>query len=296
MSGFQGRDILSIRDLSRADIQLVLRTARKMVPIATGEKRSRSLEGKILSTLFYEPSTRTRLSFESAMARLGGRVVGFNSAEGTSVQKGETLADTSFELAVGPQMSHPEEFELEPLYEDPIVLFVVCSSIVFLLLTFVVPKIVKQFETSNAQLPALTQALIGFSNFTRDWGLIILVALAAGGYLFNRALRDPAIRRRFADTQARIANALRERGPEAASLPVQRPLQAKLLVVDDRGNIRHWARSKFVDLLRRGDLVIANDAATLPASLFGQHLPSGRSIEVRLAARRSHPDASAVGG
>src|SRR5207245_2798748 len=95
MSAFQGRDVLSIRDLSRADIQLVLRAARKMVPIAVGEKRSRALEGKILSTIFYEPSTRTRLSFESAMARLGGRVLGFSSAEGTSVQKGETLADTS---------------------------------------------------------------------------------------------------------------------------------------------------------------------------------------------------------
>lgn len=94
MSGFRGKDVLSIRDFSKADIELVLRTARKMVPIALGEKRSRSLEGKILSTLFYEPSTRTRLSFESAMARLGGRVLGFSGAEGTSVQKGETLADT----------------------------------------------------------------------------------------------------------------------------------------------------------------------------------------------------------
>src|SRR3989475_13198221 len=94
MSAFRGRDVLSIRDLSRADIQLVLRTARKMVPIAVGEKRSRSLEGKILSTLFYEPSTRTRLSFESAMARLGGRALVFSSAEGAPVQKGETLADT----------------------------------------------------------------------------------------------------------------------------------------------------------------------------------------------------------
>src|SRR6266704_3364354 len=94
MSSFRGRDVLSIRDFTPADIQLVLRTARKMVPIAVGEKRSRSLEGKILSTLFYEPSTRTRLSFESAMARLGGRALGFSSAEGTSVQKGETLADT----------------------------------------------------------------------------------------------------------------------------------------------------------------------------------------------------------
>src|SRR6059036_4198272 len=94
MSSFRGRDFLSIRDFTPADIQLVLRTARKMVPIATGEKRSRALEGKILSTIFYEPSTRTRLSFESAMARLGGRVLGFSGTEGTSVQKGETLADT----------------------------------------------------------------------------------------------------------------------------------------------------------------------------------------------------------
>ena len=94
MSDFRGRDILSIRDFSRADIQLVLRAAKKMVPVAVGDRRSRSLEGKILATLFYEPSTRTRLSFESAMARLGGRVLGFSGAEGTSVQKGETLADT----------------------------------------------------------------------------------------------------------------------------------------------------------------------------------------------------------
>ncbi len=74
---------------------------------------------------------------------------------------------------------------------------------------------------------------------------------------------------------------------KAASLPIQRPALAKLLVVDDRGNIRHWARSKFVDLLRAGDLIVANDAATLPASHSGQHLPSGRPIEVRLAGRRS---------
>src|SRR5438105_2688210 len=91
MSSFQGRDILSIRDLSRADIELVLKAAKKMVPVAAGSRRSKSLDGKILATLFYEPSTRTRLSFESAMARLGGRVLGFSGTEGTSVQQGETL-------------------------------------------------------------------------------------------------------------------------------------------------------------------------------------------------------------
>src|SRR2546430_13711024 len=94
MSDFQGRDVLSIRDLTKSDIQLVLKTAKKMVPIAVGTRRSRSLDGRILATLFFEPSTRTRLSFESAMARLGGRVLGFSGTEGTSVQKGETLADT----------------------------------------------------------------------------------------------------------------------------------------------------------------------------------------------------------
>src|SRR5437773_11429207 len=95
MSSFRGRDVLSIRDFTPADIQLVLRTARKMVPIAVGEKRSRSLGGKILSTLFYEPSTRTRLSFERAMARLGGRALGLSSAGGTSVAKGGTRAGRS---------------------------------------------------------------------------------------------------------------------------------------------------------------------------------------------------------
>jgi aspartate carbamoyltransferase catalytic subunit len=94
MSSFRGRDILSIRDFSRKDIDAVLKAARRMVPFALGKKVSRSLEGKILATLFFEPSTRTRLSFESAMGRLGGRAVGFTGVEGTSVAKGESLADT----------------------------------------------------------------------------------------------------------------------------------------------------------------------------------------------------------
>ena len=51
-------------------------------------------EGKILATLFYEPSTRTRLSFESAMMRLGGKVLGFASAQNSSASKGESVADT----------------------------------------------------------------------------------------------------------------------------------------------------------------------------------------------------------
>ena len=73
----------------------------------------------------------------------------------------------------------------------------------------------------------------------------------------------------------------------AASLPIHRHAETQLLVVDRTGTIRHGKRSEFVALLRPGDLVVANDAATLPASLSGQHLFSGRSIEVRLAGHRS---------
>jgi len=88
----------------------------------------------------------------------------------------------------------------------------------------------------------------------------------------------------------------------AAHLPVQRPRQAKLLALDAAGNICHLPRSHLIDLFRRGDLVIANDAATLPASLTGEHLRTGRFLEVRLAARRSlaadsirHPSAVVFG-
>jgi S-adenosylmethionine:tRNA ribosyltransferase-isomerase len=70
----------------------------------------------------------------------------------------------------------------------------------------------------------------------------------------------------------------------AAPLAIQRPAGAKLLVADRRGHVEHWRRSAFVQLLQRGDLIVANDAATLPASLVGRHLASGRRVEARLAA------------
>jgi len=91
---FTGRDIVSIRDLSKDEIVAILDHAAKMIPVAQGERTSKVLSGKILATLFFEPSTRTRLSFESSMLRLGGSCMGFADASGTSVVKGETLADT----------------------------------------------------------------------------------------------------------------------------------------------------------------------------------------------------------
>lgn len=89
---FQDRDIISIEDFSRSEIDHILNVSQSMEPLAS--KGSDMLKGKILATLFFEPSTRTRLSFESAMLKLGGSNIGFADADITSVKKGETLADT----------------------------------------------------------------------------------------------------------------------------------------------------------------------------------------------------------
>jgi len=89
---FEGRDIISIKDFSREEIDYIFKVAKDMEPIAA--KGSDLLKGKILATLFFEPSTRTRLSFEAAMHKLGGSTIGFAEAEIASVKKGENLADT----------------------------------------------------------------------------------------------------------------------------------------------------------------------------------------------------------
>lgn len=73
----------------------------------------------------------------------------------------------------------------------------------------------------------------------------------------------------------------------AASRPEQRAADAKVLAVDRAGHLRHWPRRDVVRLFQPGDLVVANDAATIPASLTGRHVPSGRRIEARLAGRES---------
>jgi S-adenosylmethionine:tRNA ribosyltransferase-isomerase len=73
----------------------------------------------------------------------------------------------------------------------------------------------------------------------------------------------------------------------AAARPVPRHPQAKLLIVDSGGRIDHLPREALLNAVRPGDLLVANDAATLPASLQGRHAPSARAIEVRLAGRRS---------
>jgi aspartate carbamoyltransferase catalytic subunit len=86
---FKGRDIVSIRDFTKNDLLHILRRSKEMEV-----DKPELLAGKILSVLFFEPSTRTRLSFESAMCRLGGRVIGFSDEKVSSEKKGETIWDT----------------------------------------------------------------------------------------------------------------------------------------------------------------------------------------------------------
>jgi len=88
------KHIISIRDFSRAEIDVVLKKSKIMEDLLKKGKTSSLMKGKVLGSLFFEPSTRTRLSFESAMKHLGGSVIGFSGIEGTSVWKGETIVDT----------------------------------------------------------------------------------------------------------------------------------------------------------------------------------------------------------
>lgn len=104
----QNRSLISITDLTKDEILSLLRRAKEF------EKNPNQniLEGRVVGSLFFEPSTRTRLSFETAVNRLGGRVIGFSDASTSSQSKGETLKDTIMmvsnyaDLIV---MRHPQE-------------------------------------------------------------------------------------------------------------------------------------------------------------------------------------------
>ena len=86
-------DVVTMDDLSNEEILSILDDSKRLIPVARGDVHLPLLEGKVLANMFYENSTRTRMSFETAMKRLGGSVLNFTSV-GTSVAKGETLYDT----------------------------------------------------------------------------------------------------------------------------------------------------------------------------------------------------------
>lgn len=96
MLNFEDKDILSTQDLTRSEIEHILETARWFLGVIRRRTSLKLLDGKILASLFYQTSTRTRLSFESAMHRLGGSVIGFASAASSRATgpRAETLEDT----------------------------------------------------------------------------------------------------------------------------------------------------------------------------------------------------------
>ena len=93
MNNFSQNDIISIRDLSKDNLEEIYSKTNEIIEMKAEERREIA-RGKTLGYLFFEPSTRTRLSFQSAMALLGGTSFGIADATSSSVQKGESLADT----------------------------------------------------------------------------------------------------------------------------------------------------------------------------------------------------------
>ena len=92
---FELKNIISIKDFERSDIDYILNEASKLEDIAQSKEISEELKGKILGLMFFEPSTRTRMSFETSMKRLSGECIGFESSGSSSVSKGESIADTA---------------------------------------------------------------------------------------------------------------------------------------------------------------------------------------------------------
>ncbi|NCB74850.1 MAG: aspartate carbamoyltransferase [Clostridia bacterium] len=104
------KDLISITDLSIEELQELIDTAEDI--IANPEKYGDKCKRKKLATLFFEPSTRTRLSFEAAMLELGGAVIGFSEASSSSASKGESVADTALTISCYADiiaMRHPKE-------------------------------------------------------------------------------------------------------------------------------------------------------------------------------------------
>ena len=92
---FELKNIISIKDFERSDIEYILNEAEKLEDIAQSKEISEELKGKLLGLMFFEPSTRTKMSFETAMKRLSGACIGFENTGSSSVSKGESMADTA---------------------------------------------------------------------------------------------------------------------------------------------------------------------------------------------------------
>ena len=104
------RHLIEPRDFSKEELEEIFNLAHQI--IANPKDYSNICDGKILATLFFEPSTRTRFSFEAAMMKLGGKILGFSEPNSSSTAKGETLADTITMVSIYSDiiaMRHPME-------------------------------------------------------------------------------------------------------------------------------------------------------------------------------------------
>lgn len=117
----KNKNLIDPMDFTLEQLEEIFKLARKI--IKNPKKYSNVCDGKILSTLFYEPSTRTKFSFESAMMRLGGNILGFSEPNSTSTSKGETLADTIKMVSIYSDIiaiRHPKEgaAKVASMYSD----------------------------------------------------------------------------------------------------------------------------------------------------------------------------------
>jgi aspartate carbamoyltransferase catalytic subunit len=90
----RGKDLVSVRDVAKSDFEQVMRRAEGMEKALSEGKPPCLLSGRLVATMFFEPSTRTKMCFQSAVKRLGGSVVDFSSVAESSMRKGESLSDT----------------------------------------------------------------------------------------------------------------------------------------------------------------------------------------------------------
>lgn len=226
----QVRQLLRERNLLPVSVSEVAHTERRRRKARIGFRRGVSASDLSLMTRQLSTLVRSGLPLEEALQavaeqtekpRIKSIVLGVRA----KVMEGHTLADGLGDfpavfpelyratVAAGEQSGHLDTV-LERLadYTEsreqlrsrtlgallyPLVLFVTCILIVLMLLTYVVPKIVTQFEHSKAALPLLTRMLIAWSDFMREWGWLVALILVGAAVGFARWLRDPGARRRF---------------------------------------------------------------------------------------------------
>ncbi len=195
---FKGQDILSTEQFSRDDILHVCEIAKSFEPVAQKKETSDIMKGCVMASLFYEPSTRTRSSFETAMARLGGRTVTVIGEADSSLSKGETLYDTG---------------KMMEAYADVIVMrHKIVGSVAEMALGASVPVI--NAGDGHGQHP--TQALLDMYTILKEKGRIDgLKIVMAGDLKYGRTVHSLLLLLRHFDVKLVFAS------PAALKMPAE---------------------------------------------------------------------------